>query len=269
MTLPTSVYLLYDERMTWHRPPGTLVHTEPTCSPELLDEDGKPTVFENSSRIVRLHQTAVNIEKRLTGHDIIWKDPQQQQELNLLSGEDVGGGDDYQRGIQPHYSHFSSNRLWASNPAAPNNVRRFIPLEATPCARTTIELAHTREHYDKILETSRYTDEQLKAATDDDDIYFCRDTFFAATLACGGVVNCVDAVTGHLSATTRAIALVRPPGHHATRDRAQGFCYFNNIAVAAKYAIASGRAQRVFILDFDVHHGTFVGTCSGRRTMFG
>jgi len=149
MTLPTSVYLLYDERMTWHRPPGTSVHTEPTCSPELLDEDGKPTVFENSSRIVRLHQTAVNIEKRLTGHDIIWKDPQQQQELNLLSGEDVGGGDDYQRGIQPHYSHFSSNRLWASNPAAPNNVRRFIPLEATPCARTTIELAHTREHYDK------------------------------------------------------------------------------------------------------------------------
>lgn len=247
MTIPTSVYLLYDERMTWHRPPGTSVYTEPVCNPELLDENGMPTVFENASRIVRLHQTAMDIEKRLTGHDIA-----PQNNNHYLYDEDVYQGG----GIQPH---FQSNCLWASNPAAPHNLRRFLPLEATPCPRSVIELAHTRAHYDAVLRTSRFTDEQLRAATDDDDIYYCRDTFYAAALACGGVVNCVDAVTESLyspaGTPSRAIALVRPPGHHATHDKAQGFCYFNNIAVAAKHAVASGRAERVFILDWDIHHG--------------
>src|SRR5690606_18963386 len=50
-------------------------------------------------------------------------------------------------------------------------------------------------------------------------------------------------------------ALVRPPGHHATRDRAMGFCLFNNVAIAAARALASGGARRVLVVDFDVHHG--------------
>lgn len=225
MTIPTSIFLLYDERMTWHRPPGTSVCIEPFCNPELLDAEGKPTVFENASRIVRLHQTAMEIEKRLTGHEILSKEMMLR---NAAAAEEVC----YQGDIRPH---FQRSCLWASNPAAPHNLRRFIPLDATPCARSIIELAHTREHYDNILQTSRYTDEQLKAATDDEDIFYCRDTFYAATLACGGVVNCVDAVTenpilNNGASPTRAVALVRPPGHHATHDRAQGFCYFNNIA---------------------------------------
>ena len=52
-----------------------------------------------------------------------------------------------------------------------------------------------------------------------------------------------------------AFALVRPPGHHATRDQAMGFCLFNNVAVAAAYALDKYKLQHVLILDFDVHHG--------------
>ena len=251
-TFPTSIYLLYDQRMAWHRPPGTSVYVEPVCNPELLDAEGKPTVFENASRIVRLHQTAMKIEQQLTGHGIISSKERKNLVLEVCEEERA-----YQRSIQPQ--HFQKNCLWTFNPAAPQNVRRFVPLGATPCPRSIIELAHSPEHYDRVFQTNEYTEAQLKSATDNDDIYYCRDTFDAATLACGGVVNCVDAVTEtsypHYGAITRAFALVRPPGHHATHEAAQGFCYFNNVAVAAKHAVASGRAERVFILDWDIHHG--------------
>uniref|UniRef100_A0A914UW51 Histone deacetylase domain-containing protein n=1 Tax=Plectus sambesii TaxID=2011161 RepID=A0A914UW51_9BILA len=64
---------------------------------------------------------------------------------------------------------------------------------------------------------------------------------------------CVDAVLTGKSAN--AFAVVRPPGHHATVDEPYGFCLFNNVAVAAQYAIDKHKLQRVLILDWDVHHG--------------
>ncbi|HZY34529.1 MAG TPA: histone deacetylase family protein, partial [Rhodanobacter sp.] len=67
------------------------------------------------------------------------------------------------------------------------------------------------------------------------------------------VVAAVDAVLG--SAARRAFCAVRPPGHHATRDRAMGFCLFNNIAVAAAHALVAHGLKRIAIADFDVHHG--------------
>src|SRR5262249_26570142 len=73
-----------------------------------------------------------------------------------------------------------------------------------------------------------------------------------ARLAAGA---CVDAVERVMSGkNSRALALVRPPGHHAERNRAMGFCFYNNIAVAAAHARTLG-ASRVAIVDYDVHHG--------------
>jgi len=74
----------------------------------------------------------------------------------------------------------------------------------------------------------------------------------AALRAAGALVGAVDAVLDEKA--TRAFCAVRPPGHHATRDTAMGFCLFNNVAVGAAHALARG-VQRVAIVDFDVHHG--------------
>jgi len=90
---------------------------------------------------------------------------------------------------------------------------------------------------------------------DDADMYFCKDTFEAATLACGGVKVSVDAVTSPLAKTKRSLAIVRPPGHHACEQKAMGFCFFNSVVVSAKHALKSQRANKVAILDWDIHHG--------------
>ena len=75
----------------------------------------------------------------------------------------------------------------------------------------------------------------------------------AARIAAGATIAAAEAVTA--GSASVAFAVVRPPGHHAGRDRAAGFCLFNNVAVAAERLRASGPARRVAIVDWDVHHG--------------
>lgn len=139
----------------------------------------------------------------------------------------------------------------------PHHQQRFVEFPCKPVEKDTILLAHTEAHYENVFNTMFMSDHALKQLADPDDIYYCQSTFLAASLACGGVVQCVNAVTSHdlVSKITRAIAIVRPPGHHAENDEAMGFCFFNNIAVAAKHALHTERAKRVFILDWDIHHG--------------
>ena len=78
-------------------------------------------------------------------------------------------------------------------------------------------------------------------------------TFETALLAVGGVLDTVDRVIA--DEIDNACCAVRPPGHHAERSRAMGFCYFNNIAIAAAYLQTKWLLQRVAIIDIDVHHG--------------
>jgi acetoin utilization deacetylase AcuC-like enzyme len=87
----------------------------------------------------------------------------------------------------------------------------------------------------------------------DPDTYTSPLTVEAAMLAAGAAVQAVDRVLDGARGT-RALAVVRPPGHHAERDKAMGFCVFNNIAIAAAHARARG-LSRVAIVDYDVHHG--------------
>lgn len=87
----------------------------------------------------------------------------------------------------------------------------------------------------------------------DGDTVTSPNSYKAAACAAGGVLTAVDAVMN--KKVDSAFALVRPPGHHATCWQAMGFCLFNNIAIAAKYALANFNMERVLIIDFDVHHG--------------
>jgi acetoin utilization deacetylase AcuC-like enzyme len=75
----------------------------------------------------------------------------------------------------------------------------------------------------------------------------------AALMAAGAALAATDAVIGGSAAN--AFCAIRPPGHHATRDETMGFCFFNNVAVAARHALDVHGLQRVAIIDFDVHHG--------------
>lgn len=147
------------------------------------------------------------------------------------------------------------------------NKPPFLRLKCEIASQETIELAHSSEYFDRLKATSVKSREELNAihtidcsvaddcTEDDEDMYFCNDTFQAALLAAGGVVQCVDAVTSPSAATSRALAVVRPPGHHACHEKTMGFCFFNSVVVAAKHAIQSQRAQKVVILDWDIHHG--------------
>ena len=87
----------------------------------------------------------------------------------------------------------------------------------------------------------------------DPDTQVCAGTLQAALRAAGAAVAATDEVLSGRCAN--AFCAVRPPGHHATRDQAMGFCFFNNVAVAARHALDVHGLQRVAIVDFDVHHG--------------
>ncbi|MGC8874314.1 MAG: histone deacetylase family protein [Chloroflexia bacterium] len=87
----------------------------------------------------------------------------------------------------------------------------------------------------------------------DADTYLTPASYHIALLAAGGVVQAMEAVLdGDLQG---ALALVRPPGHHATPSRGMGFCLFNNVAIAARLALDERGLERVLIVDWDVHHG--------------
>jgi acetoin utilization deacetylase AcuC-like enzyme len=111
-----------------------------------------------------------------------------------------------------------------------------------------LEMVHTAEYISYV---------KTKAAEGggwlDPDTVISPKSYEAALYAAGGVIVAVEQVMN--GAADSAFALVRPPGHHAVRSRAMGFCVFNNVAIAAKFARAKFRLERVLIADFDVHHG--------------
>ncbi len=87
----------------------------------------------------------------------------------------------------------------------------------------------------------------------DPDTYLMRDTLLAARRAAGAAIAATDAVIG--GQLENAFCAVRPPGHHAGREQAMGFCFLNNVAIAARHALEVHGLDRVAVVDFDVHHG--------------
>jgi acetoin utilization deacetylase AcuC-like enzyme len=146
-------------------------------------------------------------------------------------------------------------------PGHPERVERFEVMQ--------VVASEARKRGVKMLEPRRAADEEIlrihgaeylsmiretagRATAIDPDTFTSPETYEVARLGAGAAITAVDHVLDNPG--ERAIVLVRPPGHHAERDRAMGFCFFNNIAIAAAHARARG-LHRVAIVDYDVHHG--------------
>ncbi len=120
-------------------------------------------------------------------------------------------------------------------------------IEPKPAKRGDIELVHATEHIELVERLSK-SERPL-----DGDTPVRKNTFELALLAAGGTIDAGRAVLS--GEASNAFALVRPPGHHASRARGGGFCYFNNLAVMIERMKREFGLRRIFVLDFDAHHG--------------
>lgn len=127
-------------------------------------------------------------------------------------------------------------------------IDNLIAIEPTPAPDEQLLRVHSQKH----LKTIEYADRRGGLQIDG-DTYMNEYSREAAYLAAGAAMNAVDAVMA--GTVDASFSIARPPGHHATRDLAMGFCLFNNIAVAAQYAVDHYKLERVLVMDFDVHHG--------------
>lgn len=125
---------------------------------------------------------------------------------------------------------------------------RLTAVEALPVSPERLYRAHEPRYVEQVQRLAERGGGHL-----DMDTYVGSASYDAALMAAGGLVEATRAVLD--GEVDNAFALVRPPGHHALRSRGMGFCLFNNVAVAAHYALAERDIDRVLIFDFDVHHG--------------
>lgn len=167
-----------------------------------------------------------------------------------------------------------SNLQMPSHPESPDRLRsiwsklnelglaqRCLHLPSRLASSEEIESVHTHDHVvlmDSVSEMQPRR--QCQLSTEYNSIYFNSATPHASRLA-AGCLNCLteEVVKGTVK---NGVAVIRPPGHHAETDQPMGFCIYNNVAIAAKLAREKWGAQRVLIVDWDVHHG------NGTQNMF-
>ena len=131
-----------------------------------------------------------------------------------------------------------------------SRIDTLIGREEAPLAREEdLARVHTQAHIDFVKETAP----SVGRAEIDPDTLMSPGSYHAALRAAGAAVAATDAVIA--GTYDNAFCSVRPPGHHAEPARAMGFCFFNNIAIAARHALEVHGLERVAIIDFDVHHG--------------
>jgi acetoin utilization deacetylase AcuC-like enzyme len=123
------------------------------------------------------------------------------------------------------------------------------PFKARPATDEEILACHTKAY----LAEARMEIESGANKLSTGDTYVCRESLKAAHYAGGAACVGVDAVLG--GQAKNAFCLIRPPGHHASADRGMGFCIFNNVGIAARYAQRKYGVGKVLIVDLDVHHG--------------
>jgi acetoin utilization deacetylase AcuC-like enzyme len=133
--------------------------------------------------------------------------------------------------------------------AAAGLLDKLIRIEPAPAERSVLELCHKSRYIDEFKSAVEHSDPFLNTP----ECILSPATFEVALCAVGGVLKGIDNV---MQGTVRnCFCAVRPPGHHADSYRATGFCFFNNVAIAARYLQKQHAIERIAIIDWDVHHG--------------
>jgi acetoin utilization deacetylase AcuC-like enzyme len=130
---------------------------------------------------------------------------------------------------------------------------QMLPIAARPATEDEIAVYHTREYIAGIRAHAAGGPGKGEWGEVDEDTVLSPGSFEAALYAAGGSMNAVDAVMK--GQVCNDYALLRPPGHHATKNRAMGFCIFNNTVITAHHARNTYGLERIMIVDWDVHHG--------------
>jgi acetoin utilization deacetylase AcuC-like enzyme len=159
---------------------------------------------------------------------------------------DTGWGHPEHQGRLPAIVH----AIYRETPALLDHVLQH---QGRPADEAQLLRVHTSDHIGTVRSAAAEAERTGEIVRLDADTVVSAASFDAAVAAAGCAIDAVDIVVGQRART--ALALCRPPGHHATPDRAMGFCLFNNAAVAARAAQAEHGIERVLIIDWDVHHG--------------
>jgi len=153
-------------------------------------------------------------------------------------------------------AHFSN----ANHPERPERIstlsqimreferEQLVRINAKPASPESVLLNHTNSLFEAVRETTN-----MDSFSFDKDTWACSATFETALLAVGSLLAIVDTIMN--AEIDNGFALVRPPGHHAESDRAMGFCFFNNVAIAVHHLKKTYGLSRILIIDWDVHHG--------------
>lgn len=140
-------------------------------------------------------------------------------------------------------SHLQATGLW-------NNLQHLL-IDSAPTE--TIRFVHTSQHLKFVKDRCEQAGESGSVFLDQGDTTVSSNSYDVALLAAGGIIAAVDAVCSGV--LTNAFCAIRPPGHHAESNSPMGFCLFNNVAIAARYAQQKYKIRNVAIVDWDVHHG--------------
>lgn len=143
--------------------------------------------------------------------------------------------------LQTILDHLGASETWSGSVIEETDADRI--------ADEAIRAVHDERYVRRLLKAVERGDGLIDSA----DNPLSSGTWDAARAAVEATLTAVEWVAD--GEDRHAVALVRPPGHHAERDRAMGFCFFNNVAVAVQHLRAEGRAERVAVFDFDLHHG--------------
>uniref|UniRef100_A0A670YHZ9 Protein deacetylase HDAC6 n=1 Tax=Pseudonaja textilis TaxID=8673 RepID=A0A670YHZ9_PSETE len=169
----------------------------------------------------------------------------------------------YDEKMMEHYNMWDSQ-----HPELPQRVSRIFQrhrelhlterccrLPARLATEEELQMCHSLAYVETLKSTATMKPRDLHRQGDQyNSVYICASSYQCARLAAGSAFSAVEAVLS--GKTQNAVAIVRPPGHHAESDTACGFCFFNSVALAARYAQRlAQRRLRVMILDWDVHHG--------------